>query len=253
MIDLHCHILPGVDDGAASLEESLSMARLAVDSGVRAIAATPHCDPESGFDNYRSRELAQRFLRLEQAVQREKLPLRIHAGMEVFVTPSTPRLLREGQLLTLGGSRYLLAEFDFQCGAPFAERMLSALRQEGVRPVVAHPERYRFVQRDPERLFRWLEEGYVLQLNKGSFFGRFGEGAARTAHWCLREGCIHLIGSDAHSPYQRTTRLSDIHEYISGAASQRLADLLLKDNPGRILADQPVVSPEPMFDGFSRF
>ncbi len=74
MIDLHCHILPGVDDGAASLEESLSMARLAVDSGVRAIAATPHCDPESGFDNYRSRELAQRFLRLEQAVQREELP-----------------------------------------------------------------------------------------------------------------------------------------------------------------------------------
>ena len=143
MIDLHCHILPGVDDGAASLEESLSMARLAVDSGVRAIAATPHCDPESGFDNYRSRELAQRFLRLEQAVQREKLPLRIHAGMEVFVTPSTPRLLREGQLLTLGGSGYLLAEFDFQCGAAFAERMLSALRQEGVRPVVAHPERYR--------------------------------------------------------------------------------------------------------------
>ena len=74
MVDLHCHILPGVDDGADSLEESLAMARLAVDSGVRAIAATPHCDPESGFDNYRSRDLAQRFLRLNRRSRRPSSP-----------------------------------------------------------------------------------------------------------------------------------------------------------------------------------
>ncbi len=155
------------------------------------------------------------------------------------MTPSTPRLLREGQLLTLGGSGYLLAELISSAGRlgrAHALRPAAGGRAAGGGPPGTVP----LCPARTGAALRWLEEGYVLQLNKGSFFGRFGEGAARTAHWCLREGCIHLIGSDAHSPYQRTTRLSDIHEYISSAASQRLADLLLQDNPGRILADQPV-------------
>lgn len=240
MIDLHCHILPGVDDGAASEEESCLMAQMALDSGVRTIAATPHFHPLNSSRPGSIRRLKEGFLRLDQALRRLQLPLELRSGMEVFVTPETPRLLREGRLLTLGGSRYLLVEFGFEDSPAFAGRMLAQLREQGVVPVVAHPERYAFIQDEPERLFDWLEGGYVLQLNKGSFFGRFGRRAARTAHWCLREGCVHLIGSDAHSPYQRTTRLSDIHEYISEKTSQPLADLLLERNPARILADEPV-------------
>lgn len=242
MIDLHCHILPGVDDGAASEEESCVMAQMAADNGVRVIVATPHCDPGAGFGNILSDSLKERFLRLERALQEMRIPLSLQTGMEVFVTPDTPRLLREGKLLPLGHSHYLLTEFAFDGSASFAERMLATLQDQGVRPVVAHPERYRYIQQDPERLFRWLDAGYVLQLNKGSFFGRFGRAAARTAHWCLREGCLHLVASDAHSPYQRTPRLSEIHEYISEQVSLETADLLLEENPRRILHDQPVRS-----------
>lgn len=242
MIDLHCHILPGVDDGSASEEESCIMAQMAVDSGVHLVVATPHCDPQCGFDNYLTESLKARFYRLEQTLRELEIPLSIQTGMEVFVTPETPRHLREGRLLPLGHSHYLLVEFSFDGSASFAQRMLAELQEYGVHPVVAHPERYRFVQQDPELLFRWLDAGYVLQLNKGSFFGRFGRSAARTAHWCLREGCLHLIGSDAHSPYQRTPRLSEIHEYISEQVSPETADLLLETNPRRILQDRPVRS-----------
>lgn len=249
MIDLHCHILAGVDDGAASEAESCMMAQLAVDSGVRTIAATPHFDPRRGEERELGRVLKESFCRLERLLCAQEIPLELRSGMEVFSTTDTPRLLREGCLLTLGGSRYLLLEFGFDSSAAFAEHILEEVRAQGAVPVVAHPERYRFVQQRPELLYRWLERGCVLQVNKGSFFGRFGRRAARTAHWCLREGCLHLIASDAHSPYQRTPRLSDIHEYISETASQAAADLLLSQNPAHILADRPVQSAATLLRG----
>ena len=240
MIDLHCHILPGVDDGSASEEESCQMARIAVECGVTELAATPHCNVPEQFENYASPGLAGRLERLQSRLDREKIPLRLHAGMEVYGTPALPQLLRRKKLLTLGGSRYLLIEFGFGESARLVEWMLEAVEDFGLTPVVAHPERYYFIQDDPLQLLCWAEKGRVLQVNKGSFFGMFGRRAARTAHWCLREGCLHLIASDAHSPYRRTTRLSDIYDYVSDVASLEIADFLLQDNPSALLEDRPV-------------
>lgn len=240
MIDLHCHILPGVDDGAASDDESCMMARMAAEDGVTAIAATPHCNIPGMFHNYAEEAFLARFRRLEALLRREQIPLKLYTGMEVFVTEDTPELLRRHQLLTLAGSRYLLVEFGFDESMPFAERMLDAIHREGVVPVVAHPERYRFVQREWRRLLRWAEQGYVLQVNKGSLTGRFGREAAHAARWCLGEGCVHLIGSDAHSPWRRTPLLRQAWEYTAEFDSPEIADFLLRDNPRRVLEDQPV-------------
>ena len=235
MIDLHCHMLPGVDDGAATEEEALLMAQVAVDSGVTAVALTPHCNVPEQFGNYRDARLEERFRRFEALLRREDLPLTVYPGMEVFATPELPRLLDDGALLTLGGSRYLLVEFAFGESPRFVDDTLHRIRQRGLTPVVAHPERYYFIQDDPRHLLHWTNEGYVLQLNKGSFFGMFGRHAARTAHWCLDCGCLHLIGSDAHSPYHRTPRLSDIYDLVADAVSPETAQLLLHDNPAAIL------------------
>ena len=240
MIDLHCHILPGVDDGSATDEESCMMARLAVDSGVTAIAATPHCNVPGQFRNYRSETLHQRFCHLRELLRQNEIPLKLYTGMEVYVTPEVPQLLQQGKLLPLGGSHYLLVEFGFDESRRFAEQMLEAIRKEGFTPVIAHPERYRFVQTERECLLRWIDEGYVLQINKGSLFGMFGRGAARISNWCLGEGCLHLIGSDAHSPFRRTTRLEDVWDYAADCDSTEIADFLLEGNPSRILEDQPV-------------
>lgn len=240
MIDLHCHILPAADDGAASEEESCMMARLAVKSGVTAMAATPHCNIPGAWDNFVSPKLQERFLTMTALLDKHRIPLRLYTGMEVFAAPEVPSLIRRGKVLTLGDSRYLLVEFAFGETPAFTEKLLQAIQAEGLTPIVAHPERYYFIQDDPTRLLSWAEAGYGVQLNKGSLFGAFGRRAARAAYWCLDTGCVHLIGSDAHSPYQRTPRLSDVWDCVAQDTSPETADLLLTENPARILKDQPI-------------
>lgn len=237
MIDLHCHMLPGVDDGADTEEDALLMAQVAVESGVTDVVLTPHCNVPGQFDNYRDSALLARFRRFEALLRQEELPLSLHRGMEVFVTPELPELLERGALLTLGGSRYLLVEFAFGEAAWFVDDALRHIRTQGLIPVVAHPERYYFIQDEPRHLLHWVNDGYALQLNKGSFFGMFGRHAARTAHWCLDCGCLHLIGSDAHSPYRRTPRLNDIYDLVADTVSPETARLLLHDNPAAVLKD----------------
>lgn len=177
MVDIHCHILPGVDDGSPSMEDSLQMARMAADSGVTDIIATPHCNlPGDGPKNYRSASLRTGFSRLRQALEQEGIPLGIHPGAEVFCTPELPELLDRRQLQTLGGGRYLLVEFYFDESAEFMEQCFHQIRTRGLTPVAAHPERYDAVQRDPYIIRRWFEGGVVIQLNKGSILGRLGPG-----------------------------------------------------------------------------
>lgn len=240
MIDLHCHILPGVDDGAASAAESCLMAQIAAENGITAIAMTPHCNVPDYFDNYASAQLTERFQRLDTLLQKEKIPLKVYPGMEVYVTDELPDLLRQGKLLTLAGSRYLLVEFGFDEPFSFMEQMLYTVKSFGLTPIVAHPERYYCVQDDPAQLYQWADEGVVLQLNKGSLFGLFGNHAARAAHWCLGEGCVHLVGSDAHSPYRRTPRLAEAWDYIADYNAPEIARFLLQDNPQRIINNESV-------------
>lgn len=247
MIDIHCHILPGIDDGAGSEQESCMMARMALDDGVTAVAATPHCNVPGRFSNYAGETLAEQFHSLRRLLRDHEIPLPVYTGMEVFVTRDYPRLLRQGRLLPLGSSSYMLLEFAFDESPVFMEHMLQTTLDCGCVPVIAHPERYYCTQDERELLFVWAEKGCVIQLNKGSFFGLFGRRAARTAHWCLEEGCVHLVGSDAHSPYQRTTRLASALDHIARYDSPAIAKFLLEDNPGRILSGKPV---QPVFMAF---
>lgn len=247
MTDLHCHILPGVDDGAAGMDESLAMAALARESGVEAMAVTPHCNVPGAYENYAGPELSEHLEALRAAVGADGPAL--YAGMEVFATADVPDLLDRGRLLTLGGSRYLLVEFAFDESPAFAEDILAAIAARGTVPVVAHPERYDFIQGAEERLLDWAGRGWVLQINKGSLAGRFGRRARHTARWCLDRGCVHLMASDAHSPYRRTPRLEEAWELTAAAVGPDIADFLLEENPRRILADRPV---RPVLEEFER-
>ena len=150
MIDLHCHILPGVDDGSPDAEISLSMARHAAESGVTAIAVTPHCNLPGFRRNYRGPDYRRQLNDLRELLTQENIPLRLYSGAEVFADPSNIRtLIEQHELITLGGSRYLLVEFDFGLPGSVLLRTLEAIAQRGLVPVVAHPERYDAVQRDP--------------------------------------------------------------------------------------------------------
>ena len=244
MTDIHCHILPSVDDGAADMAEALEMARLAEQSGVETVVATPHCAiPGTERQNFISRELYDRFVAFRDAMAAEGIGLKLKAGAEIFCTEETPRLLREGKLLTLASSDYLLTEFYFDMPGVYMSHMLACLAAEGVCPVVAHPERYEAVQQQPELVAEWAQMGYVLQVNKGSALGRFGRSAAQTAHHLLRQGLVHLIASDAHGADSRTPDMTEIRFFLEDYFSEEYARDLLEENPRRILENKPLLNP----------
>ena len=235
MIDLHCHILPQQDDGAHSLEESLAMARMAVESGVTAVVATPHCISD------RSREVYEAWDLLREALEESRIPLRLLPGMEIFGTPDTPRMLREGKLFTLNGSRYPLMEFSFHSDGTEESRILHSVCKMGYRPVVAHPERYLYIQEDPEILNWWCRMGCLMQVNRGSLLGRFGYRAQEMAMELVERGFVSVVASDAHGCRVRTPWMADVKEMLTEEFSSRHARTLLWDNPRKILKDEEIL------------
>lgn len=239
MIDLHSHILPDVDDGARSLEEALVMARMAADSGVTAMAATPHCAVD------RRREVHDAWKLLRQALEDYEIPLKLYRGMEIFGTPETAELLAAGKLFTLNGSRYPLIEFDFRSGGEEATWVLHSVREAGFRPVVAHPERYDCVRRDPGLINHWHSMGCLLQINRGSLLGRFGGRVQDVAGALVERGFAAVVASDGHSPRMRTPWMEDVQQLLTAEYSPEFAKTLLQDNPARILNDETLHLPEP--------
>lgn len=239
MVDIHCHILPEVDDGAWDMEAAVDMAKIARDSGVKKIITTPHFkgEPKSleavGFLMHQRRLLQSR-------LKREKIEVELLPGAEVLCVPQTMELAQVGRLPTLGTGRYVLTEFYFDASAGFMDETLHGLRQMGYLPVVAHPERYGAVQRDPELAARWFHRGIVLQINKGSVLGAFGRRAEDAAVRMLCRGNAHIIASDAHSPEVRTTDLQPVRHWCLDHLGQAYTKILLEDNPGRVAAGKPM-------------
>lgn len=240
MIDLHCHILPQMDDGAHDLDEALHMAHLAVRSGVTDIVVTPHC-MDGG-----AQPMAENVAMLQEVLQEIHIPLRLYPGMEIFATPDTARLLQQGSLLTLNGSRYPLVEFDFVSDGEQETQILQSILQAGYIPLVAHPERYEYTQQDPQLLNLWVSMGCLLQVNKGSVLGRFGERTRQLALAMVDRGFATVVASDAHAARMRTPYLYDTKTFLERHFTPIAAEVLLRDNPWRILNNKqiPSVTPE---------
>ena len=244
--DIHTHILPGFDDGADSLEEALEMLKMAAGSGVNAIAATPHSYEMDTFDQSMALDIVRACRYLNREAARQKIPITVLPGMEVMAVEGMPGLLSSGVFLPLNGTRFVLTEFDFYESAGFISDTLFALRKAGFFPVVAHPERYACVQADPGIVYSWAVENNYIQINKGSFLGRFGSQAKQSADYLLRHNLCHIVASDAHSSHFRTTSMTEIDAFLSHGYSRQLADILLKVNPAKILAGQPPFTGKPL-------
>ena len=234
MVDIHCHILPRMDDGASSLEESLAMARMAADSGVTDIVATPHFPGRK--DSLRLLpKLIDRYTALTTAIEEEEIPVKIHLGAEILCMSDTAYLASQKLLPTIGETRYFLTEFMFDESYDAMDAMLGDIAALGYIPVVAHPERYDAIRRNPLAVQKWFRQGYVLQLNKGSALGAFGSGVRTTAEILLEAGLVHLVASDAHSARHRTPHMGMLRDWMEHHVHHHYAHILLEDNPGRLL------------------
>lgn len=247
MIDLHVHILPGLDDGAPDWDSAVAMGRLAVDSGVYAVVATPHSGLPGQETAGRAELLRQTLAELRTRLDREGIRLAVGEGMEIFGTGETAELLRRGELLTINRSRYPLIEFPFHDYGRQATRILEQVAEEGFRPVVAHPERYRYTQSDPALLNLWTDMGCLFQVNRGSLLGRFGRGAEELGWAMVDRGFVLAVASDAHSPHARTPWMKDIYQLLREETSEEEAKRLVELGPAGIIRDEEISMPEPIW------
>lgn len=241
MLDIHCHIAYGSDDGAESPEVALMMIELAAQCGTKGIAVTPHSNVPGSFRNYFAEGISDKLINLRRMASENGLNVQLFSGQEIYMTDNVPYLLESGRLVTLNGTQYPLVEFDFGEKQESVISKLDRLLAAGYTPVVAHPERYEFVMEDESAAIRLRSMGCILQVNKGSIEGHFGEMPFRTVHSILHQQLADVAASDAHSPYMRTPDMRKAHEIVSNEVSFEYAELLFNKNPARILQGKEII------------
>lgn len=242
MIDIHCHILYGVDDGSFSLEETVKLAEIAEQGGTEAIIATPHSNVPDSYINHWNNDFEEKIVLINKALAERGIDITVYRGQEIFCAGRFEELMSEGKLITLNNSRYPLIEFDFYERSHEAYVMAARLAAQGYVPIVAHPERYQFICEEEEAAERLKDIGCLLQVNKGSLKGSFGFKAQRAAFRLLDEGLADFVASDAHSPYMRTPFLGNVREMISEEFSPDYAELLLSENPGLVIENKEILT-----------
>lgn len=244
MIDIHTHILPGLDDGSDSMESSVKMAELAAEAGVTRLVATPHANQRGRFENYITDALFENFRALRREIAAADIGIDIVPGMEVMASYDVPKMLLDGKLLPINGSRYMLLEFPFSEDPGRMDELLHRLLDIRCTPVLAHPERYNALQISPEYLYDWACDGVVMQVNKGSVLGRFGTKPMELSMAMISHGIAGCVASDAHGTERRNTDMTDIQEYLTMEFSEGCARRLLSENPERILNNQKIIIDE---------
>ena len=240
MIDIHAHILPGIDDGPTTMREAVEMLRAAEQSGVRKIVATPHFNPMYRWFNYRSDQLDALYRELCREAKSNGLSIEIYPGMEIRASDEVPELLSANRLQPYHDTRYLLVEFDNWESEQWCKKILNTLVSSGFIPVIAHPERYEFVLDKPWMVYDWLEAGCEIQLTKASILGRFGELIQDISNDFLEREWVSFVASDAHGVDHRTPEMKSVYDFLSKYYSSDYATKLLHDNPQKLLLGQPL-------------
>ncbi len=232
MIDIHNHLIPNIDDGSDSLELSRKLIRDAVDEGITDILITPHFMKHGPY-NIRKKELNDLFESLKR--ETEDLDVRLYLGNELLIDRELDELLLKDQVCTMNGSRYVLIEFPFEhYRNEYDEYLYNVSLQYKI--IIAHPERYYFVQKKHDFVDRWLAEGYLLQSNATSLFH---SDTRRVVYDLIEKGKLSFIASDAHNEY-RPVSLIEAYQLVSRKFSQETAELLMEINPERVIENKNV-------------
>jgi protein-tyrosine phosphatase len=237
MIDLHCHLLPGVDDGAEDLDESLAMARLAVADGIRSIVVTPHF--LNGVYHHSPVELRERFFRLQDFLDGQQVALSLYPGADIHLAPDLIRNLERPELPSINNHRYLLLELPSFALPSALHDTLFQIRTKGFTPIITHPERNGSIQQHPDQLIEMKRFGALAQVTAMSLTGGFGKKVSDCAAVLLEKGLVQVMASDAHSPKGRPPILSAGLKAAADLIGRDAALRLVTVHPERILAGEP--------------
>ena len=236
MIDFHSHILPGIDDGSKNLEQSISMVNEAREAGFTKIISTSHY-----MENYYECNEKERKQLIEQ-VQNKVEGIELYLGNEIYITNNMIELLKNGQASTINDTKYVLFEFPLINTKPMNDReVIYRLIENGYIPIVAHPERYPFIQENPNYIFELEEMGTLFQANYGSIIGMYGNKAKKTLKILLKNHLISFFGSDVHRPEQIYNKMAKIIKKLKKIISDEEFEKISVINPQKVLNNEDII------------
>jgi|SRR5690625_1108747 len=212
LIDIHSHILPGVDDGPEVEEESIAMAQAAVEEGITTIVASPHHKNRS-YENYKD-EIITNVTVLNDLLEAQKIPLHVAVGQEVRIYGEIVEDYNKGEIQTVNDSKYILIEFPYDSVPHYTEQLFYDIQVEGLRPIIVHPERNRELLENHQRMYELVRNGAITQITAGSLVGKFGKQMEQFAHQLIQANLTHLIASDAHNTTTRGFCLQEAYEIV---------------------------------------
>jgi protein-tyrosine phosphatase len=244
VIDIHCHVLPEVDDGPKSWDTAIEMCRMAAQDGIRHIVATPHANNQYSYDRgYLSRLL-------EQLRQRVGATPEFSLGCDFHLSyENLERVLEEPRLYTIGETNYLLVELsNYSIPANLAD-CFRRLGDRGLTPILTHPERNPILQQAPQRVLEYADQGCLIQVTASALTGFWGDRPEAIARWLLDRSAVHVLATDAHETRRRLPNLSEARAVVEEVAGAEYATALVEDNPGAIVQGQPIpFCPRPVLD-----
>ncbi len=240
MIDIHCHPLPAVDDGAQTLAEAAAMCGMAAADGITHLVATPHCNYTYRFDSERNRRL---LAELQAAVGPSPHLL---LGCDFHLSyDNLEMLLKDRSPFTINGTQYVLVEFDDHFVPEQLDHVFYDLQVAGLVPILTHPERNPVFHRRPEIVYRWATRGCLVQITAQSYLGDFGARARQLAETWLDQNLVHFFASDAHDTRRRPPLLSPCYQKLVASKGPEVADLLMKKNPKAVIDGKPLPQAPP--------
>ena len=242
MIDLHCHILPGIDDGAKDLLESIQMARKAVEQGIHTIVATPH-HLNNYYENPKQRIL-QNVEELNRVLKNEKIDLTILPGQETRIYGELVNGYERGEIQPVNGTQYVLVEFSSSHVPRYTEKLFYDLQVKGLIPIIVHPERNQEIIEQPDLLYKLVQNGALAQVTAGSVCGDFGKKIKSFSLQLIEANLTHFIASDAHNTRNRTFRLREAFDLIYDKYGNEMV-YLFEDNAALVIEGSNVYKEVP--------
>lgn len=233
LFDIHCHIIPGVDDGAANFDEAIEMLKMEYKEGVRTIIATPHF--RLGMFETSPEEIIQKFELLKKEAEIAKCGVDLYLGCEFHANMDMIKYLRDGRARTMAGSRYVLTEFSGRDDKRYIRERLYSLISHGCKPVIAHIERYSCLRKDIAFIEELVNIGSYVQINAGSITGDMGFGVKHFCKKLMKEQLVHFVGTDAHGTKYRTPKINAAYSYTAKMMGDRYADVIFFQNPQRMI------------------
>lgn len=238
MTDFHSHIIYGVDDGADTIENSIAILKNAKMAGFNNIILTPHY--MENYYEYPTDEIENRVYELKKVCKKEKIDINLYQANEVYITNNMIKLIEEEKISTINKTKYVLFELPMNEEPQNLLEVIYMLKEKNIIPIIAHPERYRYIQKNPNKLIELIDMGVLFQANYGSIIGQYGKECKTTVKLLIKNNFIHFLGTDVHKTANIYSKISKVRKELKKLITEKQIEELVQKNAEMILKNESI-------------